>query len=201
MSSVLDWVVANRTELHFDTTKVVARGISTGGYYAMRIAHTHAERLLAVVAQGGACHHMFDPQWIHAQDQMEYPFALAEGLAYKFGYRDGDPAEALDRYAADASRFSLVDAGIIGTPTCRMLVVNGMEDSIFPIEDSFLVATDGKNKDLLARGNVGHMGNPGAEPILYAWIDDALAAAPQPPAPAPRTSQDTQSPSLQMSHA
>jgi len=30
---------------------------------------------------------MFDAEWIRAQDQMEYPFALAEALAYKFGYR------------------------------------------------------------------------------------------------------------------
>ena len=177
MSRVLDWVVSEASRLHLDTTRMIARGISTGGYYAMRIAHTHADRLFAVVAQGGGCHHMFDPQWIRAQDQMEYPFALAEGLAHKFGYRDPDPAVALDNYAADASRFSLVGARLVATPACRMLVINGMEDSIFPIEDSFLVATDGTDKDLIARGNYGHMGNPGAEEILYAWIDSALNAA------------------------
>lgn len=82
MSSILDWVQANSQSYSFDLKKVLARGISTGGYYAMRIAHTHAERLFAVVAQGGGCHHMFDPQWIRAQNQMEYPFALADALAY-----------------------------------------------------------------------------------------------------------------------
>jgi hypothetical protein len=40
MSSILDWVSAHSTEYGFDLTNVVARGISTGGYYAMRIAHT-----------------------------------------------------------------------------------------------------------------------------------------------------------------
>ncbi|TGD99650.1 alpha/beta hydrolase family protein [Methylobacterium nonmethylotrophicum] len=178
MSSILDWVAANAAAYGFDPSRVVARGISTGGYYAFRIAHTHADRLLAVVAQGGGCHHMFDPVWIRAQDQMEYPFALAEALAYKFGYCDADPAAAVERYAAEGRKFSLVEAGIVGTPACRMLVINGMEDSIFPIEDSFIVATQGTGKDLVARGDRMHMGNPGTEEILYRWIDDALAGRP-----------------------
>jgi hypothetical protein len=38
-----------------------------------------------------------------------------------------------------------------------------MEDSIFLIEDNFIVARRGVNKDLLARGNRSHMANPGGE--------------------------------------
>lgn len=178
MSSVLDWVAEHAAEYGFDPTRVLARGISTGGYYAFRIAHTHADRLFAVVAQGGGAHHMFDAEWIGAQNQMEYPFALADALAYKFGYRDENQANALARYVDEARRFSLVDSGLVGTPTCKLLVINGMEDSIFPIEDSFIVAVQGDKKDLVARGDRGHMGNPGAEDILYAWIDDALAGKP-----------------------
>jgi dipeptidyl aminopeptidase/acylaminoacyl peptidase len=97
MSSIIDWVEENFSRYAFDTQKIVARGISTGGYYAFRVAHTHAKRLFAVVAQGGGCHHTFDPDWIRAQDQMEYPFALAEALAWKFGYRDSDGAVAIAR--------------------------------------------------------------------------------------------------------
>jgi hypothetical protein len=175
MSSILDWVQANSRSYSFDLKKVVARGISTSGYYAMRIAHMHAERLFAVVAQGGGCHHIFDPQWIRAQNQMEYPFALADALAYKFGYRGADPVQA---YAEDAAKFSLLDSGVLDRPSCRLLVINGMEDSIFPIEDSFIVGIRGDKKDLVARGNRQHMGNPGAEDILYKWIDDAVAGKP-----------------------
>ncbi len=178
MSSVLDWVGAKANEYGFDPAKIIARGISTGGYYAFRIAHTHADRLFAAVAQGGGCHHMFDPAWIGAQDQMEYPFALAEALAYKFGYRDEDTNAAVARYAAEARKFSLVDCGVVGTPACKLLSINGMEDSIFPIEDSFMIAADGRGKDLIARGDRGHMGNPGAEEILYRWVDDAVAGRP-----------------------
>lgn len=178
MSSVIDWVAARAPGYGFDQARIIARGISTGGYYAFRAGHTHADRLFAVVAQGGGCHHMFDAGWVGAQNQMEYPFALADALAYKFGYRDADPAAALARYAAEGRKFSLVGSGVVGTPTCKMLIINGMEDSIFPIEDSFIVAAHGDKKDLIARGNRSHMGNPGAEDLLYRWIDNAIAGQP-----------------------
>ena len=175
MSSVLDWVDANNSTYGFDLTRIVARGISTGGYYAMRIAHTHADRLFAVVAQGGGCHYMFDADWIRAQDQMEYPFALAEALAYKFGYRDSDPVSS---YAASGHKFGLLSSGVLDHPSCTLLLINGMEDSIFPIEDNFIVALSGDKKELVARGDRRHMGNPGAEDLLYNWIDNEIAGKP-----------------------
>ncbi|GGY14799.1 hypothetical protein GCM10010358_78560 [Streptomyces minutiscleroticus] len=176
MSSILDWIVDTAPEIGFDPDTILARGVSTGGYNALRVAHTHADRLFAVVAQGGGCHHMFDADWIHAQNQMEYPFALADALAYKFGYRDADPTAAIAAYAADAHRFSLADSGVLASPACRLLVINGTEDSIFPIEDSILAGTQGSGTDLIVRGGRRHMGNPGAEQIVYAWLDEALAA-------------------------
>ena len=53
-----------------------------------------------------------------------------------------------------------------------------MEDSISPIEDRFIVARRGVNKDLLARGNRSHMGIPGGEGILYSWLDVVIAGMP-----------------------
>ena len=149
ISSIFDWIVANSVRYGFDLTKIVARGISTGGYYAMRIAHTHSDRLFAVVAQGGGCHYMFDKDWIYAQNQMEYPFALSEALAYKFGYRGADAVAA---YSNGGHKSSLLATGVLDRPSCKLLVVNGMEDSIFPIEDNFIVGVRGGKKDLLARG-------------------------------------------------
>jgi hypothetical protein len=177
ISAPINRTLTAAAEAGFNPGKILARGISTGGYYAFRIAHTHADRLFAVVAQGGGCHHMFDAGWINHQNQVEYPFALSDALAYKFGYRDPDPA-AVARYAAEARRFSLADSGVLGTPTCRLLVVNGMDDSIFPIEDSIVAATQGGGKDLVARGDRRHMGNPGAEEILYEWLDKAVDGKP-----------------------
>ena len=70
-SSLLDWL-DGQDEL--DKEKRVAWGLSTGGYYAIRIAHTHKDRLLGVVSQGGGCHRMFEPEWLDKVDNLEYPF-------------------------------------------------------------------------------------------------------------------------------
>lgn len=168
-SSVFDWIDANKGRYHFDTSKIIARGMSTGGYNAMRIAHTHANRLFAVVAQGGGSHHMFDPSWIKAQNHMEYPYALADALALKFGY------ESVDAYAAEAmSKFSLLDSGIFDMPSARLLLINGMEDSIFPIEDSFVPLRHGRVKDARFLENRAHVGNPGGDDIVYDWINEVI---------------------------
>ncbi|GKZ98587.1 hypothetical protein AnigIFM59636_004276 [Aspergillus niger] len=142
-SSVLDWVDEHKDQYDFNPSQILARGISTGGYYAMRIAHTHADRLLAVVAQGGGSHHMFDPEWIRAQNHMEYPFALAEALAQQFGYTD------VQKYAAGNARerLSLLESGILDNGCTWLLLINGMEDSIFLIEDSILPLQHGRMKD------------------------------------------------------
>lgn len=70
-SSLLDWV-AGQKEL--DEKKVVVWAFSTGGFYAIRLAHTHPDRLKGVVALGGGVHHMFDPEWLDEVNHLEYPF-------------------------------------------------------------------------------------------------------------------------------
>lgn len=169
--SVLDWVNGvGREEYHFDAARVVARGVSTGGYYAMRVAHTEPERLIAVVAQGGGSHWMFDERWVRAQNHMEYPFALADALAYKFGHG------SVEEYVKDKPirKYSLLESGVFDKKCTRLLVVNGMEDSIFPIEDSMLALRHGRVKDARFLDGKMHMGNPGAEEILYDWIDEVV---------------------------
>lgn len=70
-SSLLDWV--DRQD-GLDSRRVCVWGFSTGGFYAIRVAHTHARRLLAVACLGGGCHYMFEPWWLDRVNQMEYPF-------------------------------------------------------------------------------------------------------------------------------
>jgi hypothetical protein len=175
LSSVLDWVDANAGTYAMHTGKICARGISTGGYNAFRLAHTHAERVFAVVGQGGGAHYMYHPDWIEHQDRMEYPFALVEALAWKHGFRDEDTAQAVADYQARGSKFSLLDSGILDRPSSLLLCLNGMEDSIFPVEDSILVALSGGRKEIHARSGLRHMGNPGGEEIVYDWLDRQVA--------------------------
>lgn len=58
----------------FDLERVAVWGLSTGGFYATRIAHTHKAKLRGSVAHGMGCHYCFDPEWIERADLHEYPF-------------------------------------------------------------------------------------------------------------------------------
>ena len=57
-----------------DKEKRVVHSLSTGGFYGMRIAHTHRERLVGAVSQGGWCHRIFEREWLDAVDHLEYAF-------------------------------------------------------------------------------------------------------------------------------
>lgn len=69
--SLLAWMAADG---RFDMARVMAWGLSCGGYYALRIAHTHKDALVGVVAQGAGSHYFFDADWIDKADGHEYPF-------------------------------------------------------------------------------------------------------------------------------
>jgi len=69
--SVLAWM---EEDGRFDMGRVMVWGLSSGGYYAVRIAHTHRERLVGCVAQGAGCHYFFDEAWLERVDGHEYPF-------------------------------------------------------------------------------------------------------------------------------
>jgi hypothetical protein len=58
-----------------------------------------------------------------------------------------------------------------------LFIVNGLRDSIFPIEDSILVASRGRVKDVRFMEGKGHMGNPGAEEIIIDWINEVVTGS------------------------
>ena len=117
-SSLFDWVAE---QSGINAKKVAIWAFSTGGYYAIRVAHTHADKLAGVVALGGGCHHMFDREWLDEVNHLEYPFDLADTLAYKFGY--GGDVERFKREGSD--RFSLLKDGTLDRPECaRLFLVN-----------------------------------------------------------------------------
>ena len=164
-SSLLDWIEQQK---EIDSKRVVVWGFSTGGYYSLRVGHTHAERLLGVVSQGGGCHHMFDREWLEKVNLLEFPFDLADALAFKWGYSD------LEAFIKDAGKFSLLNDGTLQKKSCKVLLVNGKEDEIFPIEDLYVAIEHGSPK--LARAVAGrkHMGEPEAFFVILEWIHDLL---------------------------
>jgi hypothetical protein len=68
-SSLLAWIEDHKK---IDSRRVVGWGLSTGGYYAIRAAYTHPKSFLGMVAQGGAAHHSFDPEWLENIDLREF---------------------------------------------------------------------------------------------------------------------------------
>ncbi|KAI1343227.1 alpha/beta-hydrolase [Xylariaceae sp. FL0016] len=167
--SVLDWMAADG---RFDTRRVLCWGLSAGGYYAARLAHTHAGRLAGCVAQGAAAHHFFDAGWLARAEGHEYPFALLPALAMKHGF--GDDVEGFVREAQ--GKFSLVDNGIAEGKSCRLLLVNGTMDGLMPIEDSMILFEYGSPKEARFFSGALHMGYPMANASVYPWMEEVMSS-------------------------
>lgn len=162
-SSLFDWI-DQQPEL--DHSRRALWGFSTGGYYAIRMAHTHAKRLTGVVAHGGGVHHMFSREWLSHVNHLEYPFDLATTLAYKFGY-----GSDLEKFKDEAMKFSLLNDGTLDGKECtRLLLVNGTGDEIFPIDDYYLCLMHGAPKEVRFVDGRKHMGEPESFGIILKWI-------------------------------
>ncbi|KAI5364071.1 putative esterase FrsA, alpha/Beta hydrolase [Septoria linicola] len=164
-SSLFDWI---DEQAEIDQTRKCLWGFSTGGFYAIRLAHTHANRLSGVVALGGGCHYMFSPEWLSHANHLEYPYDLASTLAFKFGYGND-----LEKFKQEAMKFSLLEDGTLDRTECtRLLLVNGVNDEIFPIDDYYLALQHGSTKEVRFVPDRKHMGEPESFTIILQWIYD-----------------------------
>jgi len=80
--AVFDWVATRKT---LDSHGVGIWGYSTGGYWAVKVAHVYKDKISCAASQGGPVHYAFELEWIQKQERGEYPFELLETLAYAFG--------------------------------------------------------------------------------------------------------------------
>ncbi|RDW81927.1 alpha hydrolase-14 [Coleophoma cylindrospora] len=167
-TALLDWM---QKENSFDMQKVMVWGLSTGGYYAVRIAHTHRERLVGVIAQGAGTHYFFDADWIEKADGHEYPFALGPPIAQKHGY-----ASFQEFKEGAQKKFSLLETGILEKPSTRLLLINGVDDGLMPIEDSMLLFEHGTPKEARFFAKALHMGYPMANAAVYPWMESVMAS-------------------------
>jgi pimeloyl-ACP methyl ester carboxylesterase len=163
--AVFDWIAA-RPDL--DARRVGIVGGSTGGYWAAKLAHTHRDRIRAAVDHGGCAHYAFTPEWIAKAQRGEYPFELAETLACAFG------RSTYEDWVEYAPRLSLVTQGILDQPCAPLLLVNGKQDTVFPIEDMYLLLEHGSPKTARIIADSGHMGAPGAMPAILGWLKEQL---------------------------
>lgn len=164
--SVLDWV---DQQPQLDSNKTVAWANSAGGYYGLRIAHTHAKRLTAAVGQAGWSHFALTPIWFDIMGVGEYPMDLARGMMLKFGY-----ANMSEMYAKAFNDYSLVANGIVNMNHTKLIVVNGMDDTIFPVEDSMLMQQYGVGKTSRFQPYGKHMGEPAGSQAIFAFLEEVL---------------------------
>lgn len=163
---VFDWI-EKRSDL--DGNRIGVVGGSTGGYWAAKVAHTHRHRIRAAINHGGMVHFAFTPEWIAKAQYGEYPFELHEALAMAFGL------STCEEWVEYSPTLSLLRHGILDQPCAPLLLINGIHDTVFPIDDMYLLLERGSPKSARFFAT-GHMGRtPETEPIMVRWMQRALA--------------------------
>jgi hypothetical protein len=172
-SSILEWIA--QTEW-CDKKKVAAWGLSAGGYYAIRLAHTHAGKLRGSVGHGAGTHHYIGKEWLSQISKHEYPFGLEEAYTQKYGYGSFDEMKekCQDNFSLISGKGEGVAVVAQGMKSCRLLLVNGVLDGCMPVEDSMVLAEHGSVKEMRFVRERAHMGYPEANGIVYPWLEEIL---------------------------
>ncbi|NUW33043.1 alpha/beta hydrolase [Nonomuraea sp. SMC257] len=162
---VFDWL---RSRNDLDADRVAALGLSFGGYWAMKLAHTHREHLTAAVNWGGGVHLTFQPEWQEkSRNAASYLMDLMPARARIFG------GTTFADYVARCPELSLLDQGILDLRSCPLLLVNGKDDQQNASADIHLALEHGDPKTArLFPG--GHMGSGPVLPTIVDWLTDRL---------------------------
>ncbi|KAL3428879.1 Alpha/Beta hydrolase protein [Aspergillus tetrazonus] len=152
-----------------DMSRIALWGLSAGGFYAIRAAHTHRSRLAGCIAHGPGAHYFLSQEWLNRVEDHEYPFPIIRAWAKKYGY--DDPAD----FCKNAQqKFSLLETGVLDRPCTRLLLLNGIDDGVVPIEDCLLLFNHGSPKEGRFYPGLPHMGYPRSLDVAYKWLEDLL---------------------------
>ncbi|KAJ6107519.1 Heptaketide hydrolyase ayg1 [Penicillium sp. IBT 18751x] len=165
--SVLEYM-GSRAE--FDMHRIAVWGLSAGGFYAIRASATHSQKFAGCVAHGPGSHHFLGEEWLSRVNDHEYPFEITASWAEKYGYKS---AEEFIKNAQ--KKFSLVETGVMDQPNCRLLMLNGVDDGVVPIEDSLIMFNHGGPKEGRFFEGLVHMGYPHSLPVAYKWLEEVLS--------------------------
>ena len=163
-SAVLDYL---QTRPEIDRTRILAHGVSFGGYWATKLAITEHGRLLGVVAQSPPVDLALQASFLRTNllGNREYLFDVVP--AFLAVVEGGDTVHTL---AEAFPKLSLVGQGLIGKPTGPMLIVGGAKDTQVPIVDlDLLLNTGDVPKDAWINPQGGHLGR---EP--RGWTDPVI---------------------------
>ncbi|MFE9597940.1 alpha/beta hydrolase family protein [Streptomyces hokutonensis] len=158
-----------RDQEDLDADRVAALGLSFGGYWAMKLAHTHRDRLAAAVNWGGGVHLTFQPDWQERSRQASsYLMDLMPARARLFG------GTTFEDYVAHCPGLSLLDQGVLDLPSCPLLLVNGKDDRQNASADIHLALEHGSPKTARVFPG-GHMGEGPVLPTVANWLAEHLS--------------------------
>ena len=164
-SAVLDYL---NTRPEIDHGRIVAHGVSFGGYWAAKLAIKEHGRLLGVVAQSPPIDASFQPGFLRSNllGNREYLFDVVPAfLNVVQGVKD------VDDLAREFPKLSLAQQGLLGQPTGPMLVVGGAKDTQVPISDiDLLLHTGDVPKDAWINPQGGHLGREAkgwTDPVIF----------------------------------
>jgi esterase FrsA len=162
---VFDWLGAQGD---LDGSRCAAVGASFGGYWAMKLAYTHRDRLSCCVNWGGGVHITFTPEWQQrSRNAASYLIDLMAARARIFG------GETFEDYVARCPELSLLDQGLLDQPSAPLLLVNGRDDVQNSIDDIYLSLDHGDPKSVRVFDG-GHMGEGPVVPTIVAWLTGRL---------------------------
>lgn len=167
-SAVLDYL-QKRPEV--DGRRILAHGVSFGGYWASKIAVTEEKRLIGVVAQSPPVDIFFSEKFTRegTLGNREYLFDLAP--AFINVVENTNSTEDLIR---NFPKYSLARLGLLGKPTAPMLVVGGAKDTQVPVADLELLMRSGNipKEEWLnpAGGHLGREARGWTDPVIYAKV-------------------------------
>jgi alpha-beta hydrolase superfamily lysophospholipase len=165
-SRVLDYL-ATRPEV--DKNRILVHGQSFGAYWAAKLAHTEARRLVGAVTQSPPIHRTFQPDFFRARMYTrEYLFDYVPASLFVYGMKSPDELIAF------LPKMSLQAQGLLGKPTAPILVVGGTRDTQVPIDDLELLINSGiEPREAWINPAGGHMGRTAdtwPDPVIFRKI-------------------------------
>ena len=162
-SRVLDYL-ATRDEI--DKNRILVHGQSFGAYWAAKLAHTEAKRLVGAVTQSPPIHRTFQQDFFRGRMYTrEYLFDLVPASLFVYGMKSADELIAF------LPKMSLQAQGLLGKPTAPILVVGGTRDTQVPIEDLELLINSGTGpREAWIHPVGGHMGRTAdtwPDPVIF----------------------------------
>jgi esterase FrsA len=165
-SRVLDYL-ATRPEI--DKNRILVHGQSFGAYWAAKLAHTEANRLLGAVTQSPPTHRTFQSDFFRSRMYTrEYLFDLLPASLFVYGLKSADELIAF------LPKMSLQTQDLLGKPAAPMLVVGGTKDTQVPIDDLELLINSGSEpREAWINPAGGHMGRTATtwpDPVIFRQV-------------------------------